>query len=170
MLGALDTLKPKNAMSIVYRLAKEEYKEDLSGYGSYKYGGRWNSKGSALLYTSDSKALCLAEIIVHFDLGICPEDYYLLEIWIPDDQIEYLSTNDLPYHWHSFPYNLVTRKIGDSFISNGKYLCVRVPSAVVQGDFNYLINPDHAAFNKVKIVSSSPFPIDERLFSFDRGQ
>lgn len=69
---------------IVYRLSKEIYANDLSGKGAEIAGGRWNSKGSAALYTAQSIALCVTEIAVHIPLGILPRDYRLIHIEIPD--------------------------------------------------------------------------------------
>ena len=60
---------------IVYRLCKSIYKKDLSGKGAEIAGGRWNSKGYAILYTSESRSLCTAEIAVHTPLGNVPADY-----------------------------------------------------------------------------------------------
>ncbi len=72
---------------IVYRLSKSKYSADLSGKGAEKAGGRWNSKGVAMVYTSASRALCTAEVSVHVPLGIVPVDYELVSIEIPDDSV-----------------------------------------------------------------------------------
>lgn len=68
----------------VYRLAKEKFRNDLSGRGAEITGGRWNNKGTALVYTSDSRALCTAEIAVRTPLGILPIDYWMIELDLPD--------------------------------------------------------------------------------------
>jgi RES domain-containing protein len=70
----------------------------------------------------------------------------------------------LPSNWKSFPHENSTRICGDSFIATGKYLVLKVPSAVVQGDFNYLINPKHADSSKIRIINIERFQFDERLF------
>lgn len=150
---------------IVYRLAKEKYRNDLSGKGAEISGGRWNSKGTAMVYTSASRALCTAEIGVHIPFGIIPEHYYLAEIEIPDTSIfENVHDSQLPVKWNQFPHAHETQKIGDQFIENNKSLVLKVPSAAVQGDFNYLINPQHTDFPKVKIRMTELFSFDERLF------
>jgi RES domain-containing protein len=150
---------------IVYRLAKSEYSRDLSGKGAEKAGGRWNSKGVALVYTGDSRALCTTEIAVHMPLGILPKDYELITIKIPDS-IKFLkiNLNDLPVGWKSIPHSGMTQELGDQFIKAGKYAVLKVPSAVVHGDFNYLINPNHKDFNMVKITKTEKFDFDDRLF------
>lgn len=150
---------------IVFRVCKSKYAQDLSGHGAEVAGGRWNSKGTPLVYTSDSRALCTAEIAVRTPLGIVPNDYDLVTIEIPDDSIQTLNKEDLPFYWKSFPHNESTRKIGDVFQAEGKYLILKVPSAVVQDEYNFLINPMHPDCIKIKIVQIEPFAFDERLFN-----
>ena len=150
---------------IVFRLAKEKYSHDLSGNGAFKTGGRWNSKATAMVYTSDSRALCTAEIAVHTPLGLLPSDYEIISIEIPDSiKIKTLAKNKLPYDWNSIPHPESTQEIGDEFIKQNKSVVLKVPSAVVQGDFNYLLNPKHSDFRKIKIRKVETFSFDYRLF------
>lgn len=150
---------------ILYRLAKTQYAKDLSGKGAELVGGRWNSKGHAMVYTCESRALCTAEIAVHTPLGIIPNDFSLITIHVPGGlPLEEVKIADLPESWRIFPYGSYTQALGDVFIKNKKSLLLRVPSAVVQGDFNILINPDHKEFGKVRIEKTESFLFDERLF------
>lgn len=150
---------------IVYRLSRGKFKNDLSGRGAELAGGRWNSKGVAVLYTSESIALCTVEIAVHMPLGIVPADYHLIRIEVPDDvpMLE-VSSEDLPADWKSFPHANSTQEIGDAFVLDGEHLALKVPSATVQGTYNYLLNPRHPAFRDVRIGSTTPFEFDKRLF------
>jgi RES domain-containing protein len=150
---------------IVYRLARAQFCQDLSGRGAEITGGRWNSKGTSLVYTSSSRALCVTEIAVHMPLGVIPEDYFLITIQLPPDATvkEYNETR-LPSLWNSFPHGNATQMIGDQFVREDKYLVLKVPSAVVQGDYNYLLNPRHKMMNKVRIKEVEAFRFDERLF------
>jgi len=149
----------------VYRLSKSIYGNDLTGKGAELTGGRWNKVGTKVLYTSDSRALCTAEIAVHTPIGIIPADYYLISIEIADTVgICQLDKTLLHRDWKSFPHSNITQGIGEEFISKNEFLVLKVPSAVVQGDFNYLINPLHKDFDKVKIVDKEMFTFDERLF------
>lgn len=150
---------------IVYRLSKEKYKNDLSGKGAELAGGRWNSKGVAMLYTSESRALCLAEIAVHIPIGMLPKDYFLIEIEIPENSIFTISGKQLPSDWHSFPHSSATQDLGDKFIAQNEFLILKVPSAVVKGDFNYLINPRNSLVNEAKISRTESFQFDKRLFT-----
>ncbi len=149
---------------IVYRLSKSKFSADLTGKGAEKAGGRWNSKGVAMVYTSSSRALCTAEVSVHVPLGIVPADYELVTIEIPDDSVTEAGIKDLPGDWRSFPHPNSTQKLGDRFVREGRFLVLKVPSVVVQGDYNYLINPRHEAAAKVRVVNTEPFLFDKRLF------
>ena len=150
---------------IVYRLVKEKYKNDLSGKGAEKAGGRWNSKVHAMVYTSESRSLCTAEIAVHTPLGNIPLDYFLITIEIPDEiDVHELEIADLPGNWKAIPHSNSTQLTGDHFLEDGAYLLLKVPSVVVSGDFNFLINPAHRLFSKISILKTEPFDFDERLF------
>ncbi len=150
---------------IVFRLSKSKFADDLSGKGAEKCGGRWNSKGVAMVYTSESRALCTTEIAVHTPLGALPLDYKIISIEIPDEiEIKELAIDDLPADWSSFPHQHSTQLIGDEFIAKNEFLVLKVPSVVVKGDFNYLINPGHIEINRVKIKSIESFSFDVRLF------
>ena len=150
---------------IVYRLCKSTWKLDLSGRGAEITGGRWNSKGIPVLYTSSSRALCMVEIAVHTPMGSLPTDYFMVEIDIPDTcRIETIYEKDLPPNWESFACMHVTQFLGDNFIKLNLALMLKVPSAVVQGDYNYLINPGHKDIRSIKIANTSEFGFDRRLF------
>lgn len=148
-----------------YRIAKTKYIRDLSGFGAEKFGGRWNSKGVAMVYTSQNRALAMAEVAVHFSFGIMPKDFSILELEIPDNiKMSEIKINDLPKHWDEIPHNDITQKLGDEFIDRNEFLALKVPSVIVKGDFNFLINPLHKDFDKVKIKNIEPFLFDNRLF------
>lgn len=149
---------------IVYRLSKSKFSSDLSGKGAELSGGRWNSKGVAMIYTGESRALCTTEIAVHMPLGNIPTDYEIISIEIPDMLISEIDVAALPGDWKLFPHQHFTQEIGNKFISDNTNLILKVPSAVVPGDFNYLINPRHKDFSAVRILKIEPFEFDERLF------
>lgn len=138
---------------------------DLSGKGAAIFGNRWNSKGVEMLYTAESRALAMAEVVVHLSLATLPDDYQMIEIEIPETiYIDILKESSLKNGWNSNPSNSTTQAIGDSFIISHKNLVLKVPSAVVKGDFNYLLNPNHPDISKIKIKSITKFPFDTRIF------
>ncbi len=150
---------------IVFRLSVAKYARNLSGEGAEKSGGRWNSKGVAMVYTSNSRALCTTEIAVHTPLGIVPYNYCMVSIQITDNQeVLNLDLTSLPVSWKFLENQNYTRNIGDNFIQENKYLLMKVPSAVIQGEFNYLINPKHPDFSKCFILETENFLFDQRLF------
>ena len=150
---------------IVYRLTRGRFKNDLSGKGAEIAGGRWNSIGIPVLYTAESRALSALEIAVHTPLNVIPEDYMMITIHVPDKtEMQEIQVKDLPENWKAFPENRYTQTLGDFFFKEGKKLALKVPSAIIKGDYNILLNPLHKDFGKIKIVSADPFEFDQRLF------
>jgi RES domain-containing protein len=150
---------------IVFRLSRRKFRDDLSGTGAFKHGGRWNSKGKNLVYCGETRALCTTEIAVHTPYGNIPDDYYLAHIYFPDNSIEVFDQNLLPDNWNFFPHKETTQKIGDRFIAEAKHLVLKVPSATVQGEHNFLLNPLHTHMHKVVITQTEHFAFDSRLFT-----
>ncbi|MGM0943958.1 MAG: RES family NAD+ phosphorylase [Bacteroidota bacterium] len=149
----------------VFRLMRKKYGIALSGKGAALSGNRWNSKGTEIIYSADSRALAMAEVAVHLSLSILPKDYAMVEIDIPDSiSIASLSVEKLPENWNGFPHLLDTQLVGDDFVSEQKSCVLKVPSAVVPGDFNFLINLFHPEFSQIQIVDQEDFPFDRRLF------
>ena len=143
----------------VYRLTREKYATPLHGKGAaLSTYNRWNSKGTEMIYTSENKALTILEVLVHLTENQIPNDYVLLSIDIPNDaSMKTISTkNDLTIS--------KSQCIGDEFIESNQYLVLRVPSAIVPGEFNLLINPFHPECKEVSIEQSEPFVFDWRLF------
>ncbi|MDN5292623.1 MAG: hypothetical protein PWQ06_2862 [Anaerophaga sp.] len=94
-----------------------------------------------------------------------PVDYYLITIEVPDySNVKQIESDTLSANWKKFPYSNITQKLGEDFVSKNEDLYIKVPSAVVQGDFNILINPRHSDFDKIKIIKTEKFNFDERLF------
>lgn len=149
----------------VYRLAREKHAKLLSGKGASMYGARWNPVGIELIYTAQNRSLAMAEIAVHLTLATLPDDYMMLTIDIPDDiKFKKLAVADLPEDWQEFPHPASTQNIGRDFVIKNKYCVLVIPSAVTQGDYNLLINPNHKDFSKIKITSIEKFPFDKRIF------
>lgn len=151
---------------ILYRLCKSKYSHDLTGSGAEKTGGRWNSKGIPVIYTCESRALCVTEIAVHTPLGLLPKDYEIVSLDIPDEiSVFKIREHDLPAGWRYYPHPSAARSLGDGLFKNNKFLIIKAPSVVVPGDFNFLINPRHQDSFLVKITSVGPFEFEKRLFA-----
>ena len=152
---------------IVYRIERHKYLKDaLSGIGaSLSEGARWNSFGTKLVYTAESRALAMLEVTVHLDLtSELPNDRLFVEIEIPDElAIVSLNKSQLPKNWNSKPPIHFSQIVGDNFVKMQQFPVLKVPSAIVEEEFNYLINPDHHDAQKIKIISSKPFNFDSRI-------
>lgn len=149
---------------LVYRLVNAPYREDLSGSGAFLFGGRWNSKGVYALYTSAHISLAALEIVVNFDRGLYKMllNYYLLTLEVPEGPGVQLQLKVLKDKWvEDMEY---TRFMGDQFLLHRSHLILRVPSAVIPEESNLLLNPQHPDFKKIKIISSRPYGLDNRLF------
>lgn len=149
----------------VFRLARKKYPIELSGKGASISGARWNSKGTEIIYCAQNRALAMVEVLVHLSLATLPSDFSMLTIYIPDEvSLEILNPKLLNIDWNVFPCTFETPLLGDDFIKRSEACVLKVPSAVVKGDFNYLINPFHVDFYKIIITEQNDFPFDKRIF------
>ena len=149
---------------VVYRIAKKRYVNDLSGIGARITGGRWNHKGVAIVYTSESRSLATVETLVHVDLATLPEDLYVASIQVPQGITpKEISISELPPDWRAFPYSSELANIGSEWVLKNQKLLLRVPSAVVEYEYNILINPSHPDIRQVKVIQVEKFTYDKRL-------
>lgn len=149
---------------VVYRITVKEYRKDISGTGAMLYGGRWNSKGRRLLYSASSLSLAALETAVNLPPGAIRKDFYCIEIAL-NNSLSIEEPTGLPRDWKSYPYSPYTVEIGDDFLKRGGF-CLKVPSAVIETEYNYLINPEHPAFDQVHLQDIRPFIFDRRLALF----
>ena len=150
---------------IVYRISKARYKNDISGTGAKLYGSRWNIAGVPMLYTAENISLAVLEILVHLQDVEIPTDYWLVKIQVPDDgKITTIEPGKLKKRWQDDAG--YTQFIGSEFIKNNDSLVLKVPSAVITEECNYLLNPLHKNFTKAKIIDTREFNFDHRLLSF----
>ena len=147
---------------IVFRITKSKRASDISGNGAALYPGRWNKKGTPVLYTGESKEIALLENIVHIPPMITP-DLDILVIEIPDDSIFQLTIADLPSNWHQFPAPTILSEIGQKWIDKGKDLALKVPSSIIHSANNIILNCNHKDYKAVKILSQKKFYFDSRL-------
>ncbi len=149
---------------IVYRICNSLYKDDISGVGASVKGARWNSSGTSMLYTAEHISLCALEMLVNIILTEVKHNFHLLHITVPDNAaISSISIQKLKNTWRED--KSYTNFIGNEFCKNKDSLILKVPSSVITEECNYLINPKHTDFKKIKILESKPFIFDKRLFS-----
>lgn len=149
----------------IYRVVKEKFVKDLSGEGARLYGGRWNKKGDAMLYFSEHLSLCVLEILVHTEQQLLTNDFWFLEIEIPDDKIKNTNLKAIPKQWRINPPNSMTKAYGSEWLASKKSLALRVPSAILPTEGNILVNPNHKDFGQVKIIKTRVLDLDSRVKS-----
>jgi RES domain-containing protein len=146
----------------VYRIAHPRFAQDLSGEGARLYGGRWNAKGYACLYTAEHPALALLELAVHFTAQSLPDFMSMIVISIPDELIinaELVQLND------DSDIQKYSEELGTSWLKKKSSLVMKVPSIVCPKSFNYLINPAHFSHRDVFIEEEISVIIDGRIKS-----
>ncbi|HUO85405.1 MAG TPA: RES family NAD+ phosphorylase [Thermoanaerobaculia bacterium] len=146
----------------VWRIIKSRYADTaFDGEGARRSGGRWNSPGRALIYTSSTLSLAVLEIFVHLRNKEILSAYSVIPARVPAGLIQDLG--DLPENWRTYPAPPALQLLGDAWIESGSSAALRVPSAIVESEYNYLLNPAHGRFGEIEIGSPRPFAIDPRL-------
>lgn len=150
---------------LVYRISQSKYANSLSAPG---IAARWNSTGQRIVYTGGSLALSCLEILVHKNgASLTSGDFSVSIISIDDslmiNEITSEELQNLTDQWHQIDNYPVTQNIGNKWLRDGKTAILKVPSAIIDLEYNYLINPDHPDFSKIEIASISKFTFDPRL-------
>ena len=149
---------------LVYRITGKKYANDISGTGAAIFGGRWNKKGTPVLYTGGSKEIALLETIVHTPPMLVP-DLDILTFEIPDDSITEIKIENLPKNWIDYPAPSILAKIAEDWVIKGETIALKVPSCIIHSACNYILNCRHPDYNKVKLVEHKDFHFDSRLNS-----
>jgi RES domain-containing protein len=154
----------------VYRIYRQLRRTTaFSGEGARIAGARWNLPGTPMVYASSTLSLCLLELFVHFDPQAADMTRLKLEYrWadVPEAVPRYEARDsDLPRNWKEIPWPKSTQELGTKWMIEGKYVAVSVPSVIVPTERNFLLNPGHPLFSRIKIGPPSAVEIDPRLFS-----
>ncbi len=151
-------------MPTVWRIVKPyRVAEAFTGEGARIYGGRWNPIGTAMVYTAESKSLAALEILVHVDAADLMDNYLCIPVRIDSRQIRTLDFLDLPEDWRNPLLPSSSQKMGQAWVEEGLSSVLKVPSVLIPGENNYLINPKHLNFGKLEIGIPEPFEFDPRL-------
>jgi len=148
----------------IWRLCTARRAADaFAGEGSYRRGGRWNPRGLRVVYCAEARSLAAMEVLVSMD----DKDRLLETPWVcipatlSMELIEKAAT--VPPEWRQYPHPTATQAFGAEWVQAQRSVALRVPSAVVSGEFNYLLNPAHPDFKRVKVGRPEPFSFDPRL-------
>jgi RES domain-containing protein len=147
----------------VWRVARRVHSA-VDGEGARRAGGRWNSPGIPVVYTSSALSLAILELLVHTDPDLVPRDLHAFAIDVPGSvATDILDVNALPSNWRNIPNHPACRALGDDWLQRREHAILGVPSAVVPEELNYLINPAHPDSGSIRVVRSRAFSFDERL-------
>ncbi|HEX5043725.1 MAG TPA: RES family NAD+ phosphorylase [Candidatus Polarisedimenticolaceae bacterium] len=126
--------------------------------------GRWNQAGTRLVYASESRALAALEYLAHAEDG--DEDTELVAIAgaLPDDaSVERVLPEDLPQGWDAPEHPQELRRLGSTWAESRRTAVLSVPSALVPGESNLLLNPAHPEARQLSVHAVEPFRLDPRL-------
>ena len=137
----------------------------FTGEGARIYGGRWNSPGTAVIYVSEHESLAALELFVHLT-PLSPNDRYSsFRLEWEDKLTEYFPVKNLPANWSAEPPTFQTMQIGDEWIRAGKSVALAVPSVLSTSEMNFLLNPRHPDFKRIKISQPVEYRFDSRLLN-----
>jgi len=151
----------------VYRILRKLYSEKpFNGEGAFRFGGRWSSPGTRLAYTSEHLSLAMIEYYVHIDPGDSPPDLVVVSADIPDSVSQTkVVLSRLPADWRQSPAPLELAGVGDSFVVDRKAAVLIVPSVLAPSESNWLINPEHPEFARIRVHLPKKFHYDARFFA-----
>jgi RES domain-containing protein len=150
----------------LWRVEKERFATTArTGEGARIAGGRWNSAGRPAIYCSQSLALAVLEIVVH---AVTPAERADPRVWfeltLPRTALLTLPLKQLPTGWDDPRPHPATAALGDAWPRGERSVALRVPSSLVPGEWNYVLNPRHPQFRAlVKWSRPRPLALDRRL-------
>ena len=151
-------------MITAWRIVKKAHAASaFSGKGAFLFGGRWNSQGILMVYLAGSQSLSALEQLVHTGttVDLVAGDFVIIPVEFPDSLVA--DVGKLPKNWREYPAPRAVAVIGDRWIQASSSVALRVPSAVIPDESNYLLNPLHRDFSKIKIGKARKFTFDSRL-------
>ena len=138
----------------------------LDGEGARRYGGRWNKPGTPVVYTSGTLSLATLEYLVHVDSDILPDSLVSIRATIPDSlAIETIQVSDLPGDWKKTLIPVTLQERGTSWVNRAKSPVLKVPSVVIEHEWNYVLNPNHPDFRRITWDTAIAFSLDPRLLT-----
>ena len=146
-----------------WRIVKEKHAATaFNGEGARLYGGRWNSAGVSLIYTSGTKALAALESLVHLNPPVIFK-YLAIPIKFDHALVETMAPASLSADWTDEPPPPSTKDIGDTWVKEARSAVLEIPSVIIPSEANYLLNPAHPDFKKIVIGKPELFSFAPRL-------
>jgi RES domain-containing protein len=150
----------------IWRITSARYAgRAFDGAGARLYGGRWNHRGTAVVYCSETLSLAALEYFVNLDPELAPPDLVSVAADLPADlAVETLEVEGLPSKWRSYPGPKVLKDLGTGWARAGRTAVLFVPSSVIPRETNVLLNPAHPDFPNIRLHPAEPFSFDPRLW------
>ena len=149
---------------LVWRICQQKY-ATFDGEGGRRAGGRWHRKGIPVIYTSDTLALAALEYFVRLNPGDSDTRLVTVSANIPDNLvIQRVSAKDLPKNWSVYPAPEILQKIGGNWFQTARSAVLAVPSAIIPQQTNYLIDPNHVDFKRIRVNKPEFFEFDPRMW------
>ena len=146
---------------IVFRITTIQWSNSLTASG---YPARWNSRGNMMIYAAESRSLACLENLVHRSGEGNNALYKVMLIEIPPSvEIEILETKDLKNDWYTIDNYAYCQDIGGRWLSAQRSAVLKVPSVIIKSENNFLINPYHPEFKKIKLTGNEEFDFDKRF-------
>ena len=150
-------------MTWAWRIVREDHGSTaFDGEGAWRFGGRWNSRGTRTVYTSATLSLAALETLVHLNPPVAFK-YVAIPIEFDEALVETFATSDLPADWNEEPPPPSTAEIGDRWVKESRSAVLELPSVIIPAEPNYLLNPTHSDFKRIRIGKPTPFSFDPRL-------
>ncbi|HSP16760.1 MAG TPA: RES family NAD+ phosphorylase [Thermoanaerobaculia bacterium] len=151
-------------MITAWRIVSAAYAETaFTGRSASIAGGRWNSQGIAVVYASSAASLAALELLVHLPAETDLHQFSIFACTFAEDLVEEINRDQLPDDWRGYPPPEELQQLGDTWVMSGSSAVLRVPSVIIDSEFNYLLNPGHRDFATIEVAEPVPFSLDVRL-------
>ena len=150
-------------MMRAWRIVRQDHgSAAFDGEGAWRFGGRWNSRGTRTVYTSATLSLAALETLVHLNPPVAFK-YVAIPIDFDEALVETVAAKHLPADWNEEPPPPSTAEIGDRWVKESRSAVLELPSVIIPAELNYLLNPAHSDFKRIRIGKPMPFSFDPRL-------
>lgn len=152
-------------MQTTWRIVRPEFAEEaFTGQGAFLHGGRWHTPGHAVVYTAATRALATLELLANVPRPRRLPEYRMISCHFPEALIDTLNVL-LPENWTAYPAPPLLQQLGDAWLLSKSSAILKVPSAVIPAEFNYLLNPEHPDFRSIDIGEPKLFQLNYRLLT-----
>jgi RES domain-containing protein len=127
------------------------------------FGGRWNTPGRRIVYTAGSQSLAILEMLTHLESSELLDRYSFFSVQFDSSDVEEIAPGMLPKSWRSYPPPRKVQEVGDAWVARATSPVLRVPSAIVPAESNYLLNPAHPGFAGLTVAGPIPYRFDARF-------